>query len=298
MIATPTSVAFHIGVHKTATTHLQRCLRRAAHDLAANDVRYYGPDTLRLPGRSLQALFGLKHDAGDSGVKRAAAEQMALLCGNAHRLVLSEENFIGPLNQPQGRTMKRRYKAADARLSALAEAIGQTIDVHLAVRRPTAFINSAYCQMLLGGRVQPIQTYQSRNGLGSVDWVDLVSRLRAARGIGRVTVWRYEEYGDVFAQIITGLVGQEAAPLVAPRPRHINRGLSAAAVAQVLAQAQSGVVEDSAKMARKALPIEDGHAPFDGFSHQEHAIGDAAYGRQIAAIAQMDGVTLLRPDRG
>ena len=296
MTATPLSVAFHIGAHKTATTHLQRSLRHAADQLAAQGVQYYGPDTLRLPGRSLQSLFGLKHQAPDDAVKRPAAEQVARLRKDGHRLVLSEENFIGALNTPNGRKMKRRYKAADARLSGLSDAIGQKIDVHLAVRRPTAFLNSAYCQMLLGGRVQPLKTYLKSHGIGTVDWVDLVSRLRAAPGVGDVTVWRYEDYSALFPQIVAGLVGQEAASLVTPRRRRINQGLSAPAVAQVLEQAGAGADENSARAARKALPVEDGHAPFDGFSEKEHATGDAAYARQIAAIAKMDGVTLLRPE--
>lgn len=292
----PFSVAFHIGVHKTATTHLQRSLRRASSELAAHGVRYYGPDKLRLPGRSLQALFGLEHEKGEPVQPRPADEQLALLRKNGHRLVFSEENFIGPLNQPHGRTMKHRYKAAGTRLSGLAQVIGQPIDVHLAVRRPTGFINSAYCQMLLGGRVQSIEKFQRRNGLGSVDWVDLVSRLRAASGVGRLTVWQYEDYGAVFPQIIAGLVGDDAASLVAPRPRHINRGLSAAAVARVLEQDDAAADEDCARAAREVLAVEDGHPPFDGFAPEEHAIGDAAYARQIAEIAQMDGVTLLRSD--
>lgn len=296
MTQTPLTVAFHIGVHKTATTHLQRSLRLAANPLAASGVQYCGPDTLRLPGRSLQSLFGLKHQAFAATVKRPAAEQLALLCKGAHRLVLSEENFIGPLNQPKGRRMKQRYKPAGARLTGLSQAIGQPIDVHIAVRRPTGFINSAYCQMLLGGRVQPLKTYKRRHGVGTVDWADLVSRVRAAPGVGDVTVWRYEDYADVYPQIVTGLVGPEAASLVTPRRRRINRGLSAPAVAQVLAQAETAEGENSARVARKALPVEDGHAAFDGFSAEEHAASDVIYAQQIAAIAQMDGVTLLRPD--
>lgn len=296
MTAKPLSVAFHIGAHKTATTHLQRSLRSAAGQLAGLGVQYYGPDTLRLPGRSLQSLFGLKHQAADDLVNRSAAEQLARLRKDGHRLVFSEENFIGALNTPNGRKMKCRYKVADARITGLSAAMGQSIDIHLAVRRPTAFLNSAYCQLLLGGRVQPLKHYLKSHGIASVDWVDLVSRLRAARGVGAVTVWRYEDYGTLFPQIIAGLVGQDAAASVTPPRRRVNRGLSAAAVAQVLEQAGDVTGENSARAARKALPVEDGHPPFDGFSEKEHAISDAAYARQIAAIAQMDGVNLLRPD--
>jgi hypothetical protein len=221
---------------------------------------------------------------------------MQALCKDGHRLVMSEENFIGPLNQRHGLAMKHRYASAGDRLTELSNAVGQDIDVFLAIRRPTAFINSAYCQMLLGGRVQPVAVFQQRNPLSSVDWADMIARLRATEGIGTVTVWQYEDYGALFRSIMSAMVGPDAAPLVTPRPRYINRGLSAAAVAHVMAQENSAHDTKVAMAARQMLPIEDGHPAFDGFAEEEHAIGDAAYARQIRAIAQMKGVTLLLPD--
>ncbi|MEJ8561634.1 hypothetical protein QTO30_10670 [Yoonia sp. GPGPB17] len=289
------SVAMHIGAHKTATSHLQRSLKRASDALAEQGVRYYGPEYFRLPGHSLQALFGFRPGIKAGGAMRPADAQLALLRQNGHRLVLSEENFIGPLNQPHGRGMKHRYKSADDRLTKLSKAIGQPVDVFLAIRRPTAFINSAYCQMLLGGRVQPVAMFQRRNPLSSVDWSELIARLRAAAGVGRLVVWQYEDYGAVFSQIMAGMVGEGAASYVPPRPRYINRGLSADAVVHVLSQTDTMGEEKIARAARNMFPVEQGHAPFDGFAPEEHAIGDAAYARQLAQIAQMQGVTLLRP---
>ena len=296
MTTRPLSIAFHIGAHKTATSHLQRSLKRAREALAAEGVRYYGPDHFRLPGRTIPALFGFRPGVDAGGAKRPAAEQLALLRKDANRLVLSEENFIGPLNQPHGRFMKHRYKMAGARLTQLATAIDQKVDVFLAIRRPTAFINSAYCQMLLGGRVQAVEVFQRRNPLSSVDWVDLIAGLRTAPGVGAVTVWQYEDYGVIFPKIAAGLVGEDAAHCVAPRPRHINRGLSAAAVKHVLMHADSATDVRIARAARQMMPVDDGHAPFDGFAEEEHAIGDAIYALQLATIVQMEGVVLLRRD--
>ncbi len=290
------TIAFHIGAHKTATSHLQRSLKHARRALAANGVRYYGPAYFRRPGHSIQALFGFRPGVEGGGGRRPAAEQLAVLRKDGHRLVLSEENFIGPLNQPHGRSMRHRYKAADSRLNAFCDAIGQQIDVFLAIRRPTAFINSAYCQMLLGGRIQSVETFQKRNPLSSVDWVDLVHRLRAAPGVGRLTVWQYEDYGAVFPKITAGMVGDDAASLVVPRPKYINRGLSAVAVAHVMSQRDAPAQERNANKARMMFAVEDGHPPFDGFAPEEHAIGDASYARQLKEIAQMAGVTFLRPD--
>jgi hypothetical protein len=297
MASPPLTIAFHIGAHKTATSHLQRSLKHARQALAAEGVRYYGPVYFRQPGHSIQALFGFRPGAHSDEALLPASEQLALLRKDGHRLVLSEENFIGRLNQPHGRSMGHRYKSAGARVDSLATAVGQKIDVCLGVRRPTAFINSAYCQMLLGGRIQPVQVFQKRNPLSSVDWVDLVTQLRHAIGVGQLTVWQYEDYGGVFPQISANLVGAEAAHLVSPRPKYVNRGLSAAAVAHVMIQPDAPTGEGRANAARKQFAVEDGHAPFDGFAEEEHAISDASYARQIKAIDGMAGVTLLRPHR-
>jgi len=288
----PLTIAFHIGAHKTATSHMQRSLKNARQVLAEKGVQYYGPVYFRQPGHSIQALFGFRTGAENGGAQRTAAAQLALMRRDGHRLVLSEENFIGPLNQPHGRSMGHRYKSAGVRLASLARAVGQDIDICLAVRRPTSFINSAYCQMLLGGRVQPVEMFQRRNPLSSVDWVDLVAQVRATSGVGTLTVWQYEYYHALFPQIMASLAGPVAGAMVAPRPKYINRGLSAAAVAHVMDHAG----EVSAKDARRMFAVEDGHASFDGFAMEEHAISDASYARQIKAISQMDDVTFLRPD--
>ncbi len=268
-------------------------MKLARQALAETGVRYYGPVYFRQPGHSIQALFGFRPGAVDGGAQRSAAEQLALMRKDGHRLVLSEENFIGPLNQPHGRSMGHRYKSAGARVADLARATSQDIDVCLAIRRPTSFINSAYCQMLLGGRLQPVEMFQKRNPLSSVDWVDLVTQLRGASGVGKLTVWQYEDYHALFPQIMASLVGAEASALVSPRPKYINRGLSAAAVTHVMAQPD----QMTAREARKMFAVEDGHPSFDGFAPEEHAISDATYARQIKAIALMEGVTLLRPAR-
>ena len=293
MTASPPTVAFHIGAHKTATTHLQLSLRRAAEAMGAAGVRYYGPERFRLPGHSLQALFGT-HPDGETRTRRSAEEQLALLAKGAGRLVLSEENFIGPLFHPGGGAMKMRYRPAADRLSDLAAAMGRPIDLFLGVRRPTGYLNAAYCQMLMGGKVMDLDTFQRRNRVESVDWHDLVLRLRAAPGVGQITLWRQEDYGTLFPRIVAGLAG-EAAPHVTPVARYVHRSLSAPMVAEILHRGLPMSDMPASQNLRRMLSVEAGYPPFDGYDTATHAAGDAAYAAQIAAIAQMDGVTLLRP---
>jgi hypothetical protein len=295
MTTQPATIVVHIGAHKTATSHLQRCLTKASDDLAQQGVWYYGPQYFRQRRHAIQGLFGLRAPANPARARRSPADQLAIMRKDGHRMVFSEENFIGPLNDPDGQPMTRHYPQAGARLASLAQALDQDLDICVSIRRPTAYLNSGYCQMLLSGLVRPFDAYKANNPLSSVNWSDLIAQVRAADGVGRVTVWRYEDYAQLFADIVTELVGAAQMPLVPWVTRNVNTGLSQAAVAQVLAHPAD---EDTAQLgyaARGARPVEAGFAAFDGYSAAEHATGDAIYATQLAAIAAMDGVTLLQP---
>jgi hypothetical protein len=295
MTAKPATIAFHIGAHKTATSHLQRCLTKASESLADQGVRYYGPQYFRQRRHAIHGLFGLRPSANPKVARRSPTDQLAIMRKDGQRLVFSEENFIGPLNDPLGQSMTRRYPDAGARLASLTQALEQDLDVFVCIRRPTAYLNSAYCQMLFSGLIRPFDVYKANNLLSSVDWSGLIAQVRAAKGVGRFVVWRYDEYTTLFPSIVAELVGPAQAPLVPWVTRSINTGLSQAAVAQVLAQTADQDTAQIGYKARGALPVEDGHPAFDGFCAEEHAAGDALFASQIATIGAMDGVTLLQP---
>lgn len=150
--------------------------------------------------------------------------------------------------------------------------------------------------MFLGGLFRPFDVYKSHNPLSSIDWSDLIGQLRAAKGVGRVVVWRYEDFTQVFPKIAAGLVGPTLVPHNSWVKRTITTGLSADAVAQFLAHSAD---EDAAQLgytARGALPVGGDHPAFYGYIATEHAAGDQAYSARLAEIAAMDGVTILRRD--
>lgn len=298
MTAKPFSIAMHVGVHKTATSHLQRCLNKVAEPLAADGVRYRGPAYFRNADATIAARFGFAKNQDISAPTPDTAEALAVLRAGADRLVISEENFMGVLNAPRDFSRRQRYEAAAGRLNALSDATGHKLDVFLGVRRPTDFINSVYGQLLFGGQIRPIGAYLRQNPLQSVDWLDLVRRVRGARGVGQVTVWRYEDYAALFDRIVAGLVGPEHAHHVQFVARNVNPGLSATAVAEVLHRHACGqdLPKNFGAIARTILPLEAGFPRFDAYTPDEHARGDAVYAAQIDAIDALDGVTLLRPD--
>ncbi|WP_108817008.1 hypothetical protein [Loktanella sp. Alg231-35] len=287
------SVAFHIGVHKTATSHLQDALGTAQEAMRADGVSYLGPDAFRLPGRTIPVLFGLRTKAAVP--HPPAVDRLIRMAAGGHRVVISEENFIGPLNPAKDARAKPRYPAAARRLNGLAEAMGQQVAVFVALRRPTTFINSAYCQSLLGGSIDPVASYLARNGPDEINWHAMIRDMVDAPNIGHITVWRYEDYASLFEPITQALVGTQAASHLMPSERRINRGLSSAAVAEVLHRRGDSTIDLPATVARQMLSVDHGYPAFDAFTPAEHAASEVAYTAQIEGIAALPDVTVLRP---
>ena len=289
MTAAAPHIVLHLGAHKTATTHLQHSLIAARVPLWEAGIRTYLPPQLRGAGQSLEERFDLPINRKVAGDGPGADEVRARLIGNAQRLVVSEENFIGVLQTRRGRVRLPLYPRARQRLAMLIAALApaQGVDLCFAVREPAAFLNSAYGQVLMGGqRVEP-QAFKAANPLGAVDWVDIVTRLRATPGVNRLTVWRHEDYGTLFPAVTAALLGRTDVP-VPPVAEVIHPGLSGAAVRHVLAGAGGGLA------ARARFPVGADHAPFDAFDTEERNLSRDFYAAQMAEVAALDGVTLLR----
>jgi len=260
MTQTPTrSVALHIGAHKTATTHLQRSLGMQQQAMINNGIRYYGPENLRRPQRGLGDIFAL--DVYDT----------------------------------PPRPRRSRSQAA-RRVAALSEAMEcGSIEVFVGVRNATSFLTSAYSQALLGGRHITFKEYAAVNPLDNMYWAGLVARLRAAAGVGHVTVWLQEDYHRMFHVITRAMLGPDTDMRVAPLDQPVHVGLSEAAVAYTLAYDGPDPLGEVAAQSRVLFPIGPNNPPFDPFDEKQKAAAWADYERQLTQIAQIEGVTLLRP---
>lgn len=291
----PRSAALHIGAHKTATTHLQRSFAMQQEALIKAGVRYYGPDTLRRPRRGLGDLFGLE-GFGKTHPTRSRAEQADFMFKDGHRLVLSDENFIGVLHNKHGNMLSPLYPKAELRVDALSKALDVgPIDVMIGVRDPTSFLVSAYGQALLGGQLNTFDSYVAKNPLSQIYWPGLVARLRGLPTVGRIVVWRYDEYRWRFHKICAALMGDQVNMRILPLPNKVHRGLSGAAVAHVLTHLETGDPQILGDQARKAYPVSEQTPAFAPFSVAEVEAATADYDQQIADIAGIDGVTVLRP---
>lgn len=281
-------IALHLGAHKTATTHLQRSLSEQSDLLRCIGARFFGPPSFR-KGASIEARFGLSGDT-TSDEARAAFAQMA---GDAKRIVISEENFIGTMHNRFAQMAFPLYPEAPERISALADRIAPDgLDLYLGLRNPADYISSCYCQALIGGHKVVLDEVKAHNKVSLIDWADLVTRIKSANGVRSITVWRYEDYRVLFDQIIDQLVGPESG--IKPLSERVHPGLSQEAVARILMRYADGKGRKAAVRARDKFPVGPDHPAFDAFDKWEHSAAQAQYDVQIAKIAAMDDVTLLK----
>ena len=287
------NVILHIGAHKTATTHLQMALQSARPALSAQGVAFYGPTQLRKDGQFLPERLGLPFAKVQSSVD-AKAEWQSMV-GDAKRVVLSEENFVGVLNRKGAQLVTPLYSNAVERIAALASVTApEGIDVFLSIRAPATFLNSAYSQILMsGGQVRP-EIFKAKNPLPTVDWVKYINRLTHIQSLRSLTVWPYEDYAAHFLKIVSLMVGSGPAKSVKWESEWAHRSLSARAVAEIMELDQTERSTRKAKLIKSKFPVSESFAQFDVFSGEDHARSGVLYADQIRAIEQMPKVTLLR----
>lgn len=292
----PKSVALHIGAHKTATTHLQRSFAMQNNALIKAGLRYYGPDTLRGPKKGLGDVFGLDIYKRATHPVRSREEQRAFMFKDGHRLILSDENFVGVLHNGQGNMLAPLYPKADVRVQALAEAIDVgPIDVMIGVRHPATFLTSAYGQSLMGGQLNSFDDYIAKNPLSQIYWPGLVARLRECAGVGRIVVWRFEEYRWRFHKICAAMMGDDVNMRIKPFPDKVHRGLSGAAVAHIMGHMNEMDAAQLVDQARASFPVSADNPAFAPFDASETEAATVEYDQQVADIEGISGVTVLRP---
>ncbi len=289
------SVALHIGAHKTATSHLQKVLYNNRAYLSEEGIRCYGPGYLRQKGRSLADLFGMSWSEG-AAPKRNPQDQLHFLTKGRTRLVFTEENFVGTLSDKYGRISLPIYPNGVARVTELVAAWGSVKPrVFLAVRNPATYMASAYSQGLLEGAHIGPRTFRARNDWRKVDWVEYVTGLRDIDGIGKIFVWRQEDYDRCHRLILRRLLRWKVGPKVQTVKGRVNPGLSAAAVRQTLQWAQDGETGKLAGKARRRFPVNEDNKPFSLYAPPTLAAAQDIYDVQMAQIEVLDGVTVLHP---
>jgi hypothetical protein len=290
------TLALHLGAHKTATTLLQREFEARRRELLRLGTAYLGPGDLR-DEPSLVFPVPEMHPDRVAEVQGRTAQRLENMVPGAlgdrrSRLLLSEENILGtPRLTLRHRTL---YPGLIARLGALPAAwdMDQT-RIFLSVRDYAGFFASCHSTVAQQGVWLPFGA-RERAALARLPrrWPDVVADIRATIPEARVTVWRYEELcatGQAMVEAMTG------GPFEIDMDQSGAMGaLSAGAMARIAAaSARAGGAPLPRAQVRRIWHETAGSGPYDPWQAETRQMLSACYEDDCARIAGMDGVELL-----
>lgn len=291
-------LALHIGAHRTATTSLQQGLRKADGILAAAGVAFWGPETMRRPGRGDHAR-NLRRAATDAAAasaaaaaREAAARDIAAQAAAGRRLLLiSEENLLGTM---EGNfAAAALYPNAARNLAAARDLLGRAPDaVFLALRDYAGYWASAYAHCVLLREMPPFDG--PALAASARGWPEVVADVAAVFPDAHVTVWQHGP-GAAGAALAAMLPGALGGAVALPR-RQANAALTARGLDRFAAlRRRSGPFDAAARRAAVTELRAVGGPPFRPFSKAEQRLLDARYRDDWRAVATM-GVRVLTPE--
>jgi hypothetical protein len=174
------TLALHLGVHKTATTHIQSRLFNSRDALRKDGIGYVQLGRLR---RALTQRLGRR----DFSASEVIADLKSHL--DCDRLILSDENILGGPGRPED---NRIYPRAQARVAKVLDTFAAyEIEIYVTLRDYPAYFASRYAEAL---RHFPFCTFAEYYGdidFSTVAWKELLDALIAA-GAKSITVSGYD----------------------------------------------------------------------------------------------------------
>ena len=280
-----------IGAHKTASTHLQRSVTDSRAALAPHGVGVIGPMPI---GADILPLSGLLRGRADPEVLRLAAEGfLSKHVGDAERVVLMNENILGSLAPNMLLQDDRLYKFAPGRVKRVVQLFEtHDIQVGVAIRAPGTFLVSAWQENMKGHAFHSFRQYLGHTDLSGLRWHRMIKRMQQALGEVKLFVWRFEDYPQVAPKVLQHCMG-DAAGAVTLRDSAANPGFSGAAIDWLAAHGE--VSKDSTREALQRFPKGTDFPAYDPWSDDERGLLDRTYDQDCAKLAEMPGVTLIRP---
>jgi len=216
-------VNFYLGAHRTAAQHLFHTM--AQHDDVLKQAGTHMP-TMFETGRALSMVVQSLNQGRDLNAVRQDFFDMLLAnaTGEIKTLLIMSKGMLGPVQAPFSKD--GIYGAAARRCQMLVELL-QGFDTHffMATRAPVPFAISCYGEAILTGHDKSIFEFMSEVPPNMLNWSTTIENILTVLPADRMTVWPFEDYPDIAAQLMSQLTNIEAAKFTKQIGR-INVGLS------------------------------------------------------------------------
>lgn len=250
-----TRIRFHIGAHKTATTHLQMTL--AGCRLQAG-TRYVPLKRLRrlLTSRVRKGPFVVPWHRWYNGT-----------------WLFSDENILGTTAEGL-----RIYPEPGQALKYFADC---DLAVFLCVRSYDTFLPSAWGERLWHHPFQPFEATRPARR-----WSHVVEDLRAALPGVPIHVWRYEDYREHAEAIAQYYADDAIAAFPTATTARPKSGFSQAAVAAMARHAGARIGRRKLEAIRQRYPVGATNARFDPYTAPQKETLRACYDEDLNKISQ------------
>ncbi|WP_193089787.1 hypothetical protein [Advenella sp. FME57] len=234
-------IILHLGVHKTATTHIQSRLLNSQEKLSKERIQYIKLEDLRK---------SLTHKLSTNAQEEVLLEGLLpyMLCD---KLVISDENIIGGTNKPDSNKI---YSKAIPRLGKLVAALnGYKIITHITLRDYVDYFISRYCESLRHFKYCDFDDYYEMVEFDKVSWIDLLHDIRSV-GCENIVI---SEFNDVIQnndKYLANLLGVNAPFAQATESGGVRRSKMSLEAIQIL-----GLINESfpPQMTRKVAYLID-----------------------------------------
>lgn len=291
-----THVDLHLGVHKTATTHLQRYWQQCVqvlpgmlpHVPALAEIRAELTPFCR--GDSGGEVGSAQHSAAQAFLARALAN------GGEGGLLLSDENMLGSCEQVL--LQQSLYPHALPRLRRLAKVLGaaRPVRLWLSVRDYAAYLSSAYCETLRHGPYRPFRRAYRGINLEMRGWEHLAADVIAAFPGAQLMCWPYEALERARPLVTATVFGVSASTkLPAPGERRDRPSLSGMALRLLDEIHHKHGAEEATRMRPMVERVVTGPQlePFDPWTDEERDRLRQAYARSLTALRSLPAVKWL-----
>ena len=288
----------HLGAHKTASSHYEMMVKSSiapgsVHVVDRCVIRSQLTDHLVLATKAHQT----KQTFDPIEIRQNLVATLETRDQNP-RIFMSDENIIGrPGALFRDGVM---YPFAQPRLGMLMSMLGEDgMHLQLALREPSRFIGSAYCEAIRNRTTVDFETYLGHTPLSAMRWLPVVEAIKQAAPSVDLTLWTYEDYpslqGDLLAQV-GGVANHELLPL---EKRHevVRLGMSATALTKIHQKTvQNGgpLDRDTIEHVIASDPKSEHNPGPDFFTRREREVLLRNYRRDLIAFEQMPGVHLMR----
>lgn len=250
-----TRIRFHIGAHKTATTHLQMILRRST----------LAPGTRYVPLKRLRRLL----------ISRVRKGRLVVPWHRWYRgtWLFSDENVLGTTANAL-----KMYPDPGAALKFFSDC---ELSVFLCIRSYETFLPSAWGERLWHHDFRPFEPIIPQRR-----WTDVIDDLRSALPDVPIHVWCYEDYHDHaegIARFYADGTIENFAPPLESRPKS---GFSAKAVTHLNLYAGSHAGRRRLRQIWKRYPVSAQYPRFDPWNSAQKDVLRAMYAEDVETLQQ------------